>query len=282
MNEFDLPEPTFVPWLGRKVEHPEGYGIYFQQRWDEALQANPQFLYINDWNEWTAGKYPPTEASPPLVSCAATARISSWTSTTPSSTAAIQPMKGGYTDNYYMQMAENIRRYKGVRPIPELRGLRPIKIDGQLRGLGRHRGRIPRHRRRHVPPRLRRLWRAALHQRLAAATTSSPAKSPWTRTRCYFYAETKDPLTPHTGTNWMLLLIDADQNPDTGWYGYDYLINKRVVDRNTRPRSCAYAPGATAGLWVEVARLDYRYAGNALGVGRATQAAWLEWRRFHV
>ena len=30
----------------------------------------------------------------------------------------IAPMKGGWTDNYYMQMAENIRRYKGARPIP--------------------------------------------------------------------------------------------------------------------------------------------------------------------
>ena len=59
LNELDLPEPTFVPWLGRKAEHPEGYGIYFQQRWDEAIQANPQFIYLNDWNEWTAGKYPP-------------------------------------------------------------------------------------------------------------------------------------------------------------------------------------------------------------------------------
>ena len=34
----------------------------------------------------------------------------------------IQPMKGGYTDNYYMQMAENIRQYKGIRPIPEVIG----------------------------------------------------------------------------------------------------------------------------------------------------------------
>ena len=41
-------------------------------------------------------------------------------------------MKGGYTDNYYMQMAENIRRYKGVRPIPEVIGLHPIKIDGDF------------------------------------------------------------------------------------------------------------------------------------------------------
>ena len=59
LNEYDLPVPTYVPWLGKTVEHPEGYGIYFQQRWDEAIQANPQFLYINDWNEWTAGKYQP-------------------------------------------------------------------------------------------------------------------------------------------------------------------------------------------------------------------------------
>ena len=31
----------------------------------------------------------------------------------------------------------------------------------------------------------------------------------------YFYVETKAAITPHTGTNWMLLLIDADQDPKT-------------------------------------------------------------------
>ena len=61
LSECDLPLPTYVPWLDKTVEHPEGYGIYFQQRWDEAIRANPQFLYINDWNEWTAGKYSPAE-----------------------------------------------------------------------------------------------------------------------------------------------------------------------------------------------------------------------------
>jgi hypothetical protein len=45
---------------------------------------------------------------------------------------AIQPMKGGYTDNYYMQMAENIRRYKGARPIPVLQGASSIRIDGDF------------------------------------------------------------------------------------------------------------------------------------------------------
>ena len=61
----------------------------------------------------------------------------------------------------------------------------------------------------------------------------------------------------------MLLLIDADQNPDTGWYGYDYLINQRVVDDKTTTLQ-RFAPDAPGGPWVEVARLNYRYAGNAL------------------
>ena len=30
----------------------------------------------------------------------------------------IEPMRGGYGDNYYWQMVANIRRYKGVRPVP--------------------------------------------------------------------------------------------------------------------------------------------------------------------
>jgi hypothetical protein len=32
LDEHDLPKPTLVPWLGKTVEHPEGYGIYFQER----------------------------------------------------------------------------------------------------------------------------------------------------------------------------------------------------------------------------------------------------------
>lgn len=99
LNDQDLPKPTFVPWLGKEVEHPEGYGIYFQERWEEALKVHPEFLYINDWNEWTAGKYQPANNgttkfmrrdSPYFF-------VDQYNS---EFNRAIQPMKGGYTDNY--------------------------------------------------------------------------------------------------------------------------------------------------------------------------------------
>ena len=61
----------------------------------------------------------------------------------------------------------------------------------------------------------------------------------------------------------MLLLIDADQDPDTGWYGYDYLINERVVDDRTTTIK-RFTPDANGGSWGEMTRLDLRHAGNAL------------------
>jgi hypothetical protein len=261
LNEYDLPEPTYVPWLGKKVEHPEGYGIYFQQRWNEAIKGDPEFLYINDWNEWTAGKYPPT-GSP-------TTRFMRRDSTyffvdqyNAEFNRCIQPMKDGYTDNYYMQMAENIRRYKGVRPIPELTGIRRIKIDGKFEDWAG----VEVDYRDTVGDTFHRDYDGygGLHYRNDSGRNDIiTCKVAVDRSSVYFYVETREALTPHTGTNWMLLLIDADLNPNTGWYGYDYLINRRVVDGKTTT-IMRYSPEAPHGPWVEAARLNYRYAGKAL------------------
>lgn len=79
----------------------------------------------------------------------------------------------------------------------------------------------------------------------------------------YFFAETSAPLTPHTGNHWMLLLIDADRNPNTGWYGYDCLINHTIVDADTTTLK-RYAADSTGGSWVEQAQLKFAAAGNKL------------------
>ncbi len=261
LNEYDLPLPTYVPWLGKTVEHPEGYGIYFQQRWDEAIAGDPEFLYLNDWNEWTAGKYSPPGGG--------TTRFMRRDSTyffvdqyDAEFNRTLQPMKGGYTDNYYMQMAQNIRRYKGVRPIPELHGLHPIKIDGEFAdwaGLEvEYRDTVGDTVHRDYP------GYGGLHYTNDLGRNDIvTCKVAVDRSMVCFYVEANEALTPHTGKNWMLLLIDADHNPNTGWYGYDYLINQRVMDEKTTTlqRYDANAPG---GPWVEVARLDYRYSGKAL------------------
>jgi len=80
-----------------------------------------------------------------------------------------------------------------------------------------------------------------------------------------FYAETRAPLTPHTDQNWMLLFIDADRNPGTGWFGYDYLVNRAIVDARTTT-VMRYAGKSPTGKWVEVARVPWRASSNRLEV----------------
>ncbi len=261
LNEYDLPVPTQVPWLGKTVEHPEGYGIYFQQRWDEAIQANPQFLYINDWNEWTAGKYQPGEGkttkfmrrdSPYFF-------VDQYNS---EFNRALSPMKDGYTDNYYMQMAQNIRRYKGIRPIPELSGTASITIDGDFADW------------RDVKVEYRDTIGDTAHRDYngygglhytndSGRNDIVTCKVAVDDANVYFCAETNEPLTPHTDANWMLLLIDTDHNHDTGWFGYDILVNKNVKsDTATTVMRCD--AGKPENPWVEAATAEYRSAGKSL------------------
>lgn len=280
LNEQDLPVATNVPWLGETREHPEGYGIYFQQRWDEAIKANPQFLYINDWNEWTAGKYQPEgqtsdfmrRKSPYYFVDQYNAEFN----------RCIQPMRGGYTDNYYMQMAQNIRRYKGARPIPELRGFSAIKIDGDARDWDA----VTVEYRDTAGDVFHRDYDGygGLHYRNDSGrndiVTAKVAVDP---ANIYFHAETKDDLTSHTDKNWMLLLIDTDKNPKTGWFGYDCLINRNVVNATTTT-ICRYesktSNALTSGSWSEIAQIDYGYRGKSLEVAIPRKLLGLEGNSF--
>ncbi len=268
LNQFDLPEATYVPWLGKTVENPEGYGLYFQERWEEALAGNPQFLYINDWNEWTAGKYQAEEGKtvPFMRRDNSFHFVDQYNS---EFNRCVQPMAGGYTDNYYMQMAQNIRRYKGIRPLPELRGIQPIALDGAFedwQGVAvEYRDTIGDTMRRDHP------GYGGLHYKNDSGRNDIVAAKVAVDTdTLYLYAETNAALTPHTDKNWMLLLIDADRNPDTGWQGYDYLLNQQVIDDKTTTLM-RYENGE----WKEAAKVNYRYSDKALEVAIPRQVLGL-------
>jgi len=268
LNEYDLPVPTYVPWLGKTVKNPEGYGIYFQERWDEALKVNPQFLYLNDWNEWTAGKYkggsdPSGNPSKDLVTFLGRKNNFYFVDQYNSEfNRTIQPMKGGYTDNYYMQMAQNIRRYKGIRPIPENNGTTSITIDGNFadwtpvtveyrdtKGDVAHRDYLG--------------YGGNHYVNNSGRNDIVISKVAVDDNNVYFYVETANDMTPYTDKNWMMLLINADQNYNTGWYGYDYIINNKVIDGNkTELQKCTSSKKS----WKTIGKLSYSVKGNQMEI----------------
>lgn len=268
LNDHDMPEPTYVPWLGRTVDNPTAYGIYFQDRWDEALSVDPEFIYLNDWNEWTAGKYksgidPSGQLPGPTTFLGRKNPFYFVDQYNAEFNRTIAPMKGGWTDNYYMQMVENIRRYKGVAPIPVNHGLHsgPVNPDGakwsdkDLVTYEDTRGDVV-HRDHDGYGDLHYTDQSGRNDILLSRVAVD-------KKNLYFYAETDKPLTPSSDPHWMLLLINADQDATTGWEGYDYLINQRVLstDRTTLMRY-----DALHGQWIQVAELPYAVSGAHLEV----------------
>jgi hypothetical protein len=161
-----------------------------------------------------------------------------------------------------MQMAQNVRRYKGIRPIPALNGLLTMSIDGDFADWKK----VDIEFRDTVGDTFHRDYKGyggLQYKNDSGRNDIVTCKVAVDEDNVYFYAETNEPLTPYTGNNWMLLLIDADQNHDTGWYGYDYLVNKKVIDEKTTTLM-RYAPEAPEGPWVETAQVAYRYADNKL------------------
>lgn len=229
LNEYDMPEVGYIPYLDKTVDNPTHYGAYFQESWDYALKGDPEFLYINDWNEWTAMKFELGPGSQWLGRINPFHFVDQYNM---EFNRGIQPMKGGYTDNYYMQMAQNIRRYKGSRPIPEHTGYSECKIDGRFADWKNNTIEY-RDTQGDIFHRDAKGYGGLNYINTSGRNDITTAKAAVGKQTISFYAETSNNITPHTDKNWMLLLIDADNNSSTGWYGYDFIVNQDVKDKHT-------------------------------------------------
>ena len=94
------------------------YGYNFAEQFDYALEQDPKIVFLTGWNEWIAMSFKgPNEKEPVMFVDTCDANNS----------RDIEPMVGGFGDNYYMQMMEYIRKYKGVKP-PQKKA-RPVSIN---------------------------------------------------------------------------------------------------------------------------------------------------------
>ena len=275
LNEYDMPEVGYIPYLNETRPNPVLYGAYFQESWDYALKGDPDFLYINDWNEWTAMKFNLGPNSPWLGRYNSFMFVDQYNM---EFNRGIQPMKGGYTDNYYMQMAQNIRRYKGARPIPEHKDYTECKIDGRF-GDWKNNTIEYRDTQGDTFHRDAKGYAGLHYTNTSGRNDIITSKVAVGKENISFYAETAEKLTPHTDPNWMLLLLDADNDSSTGWYGYDYIINRAVKNERT---TTLMRWDAEATAWVEVADVAMRYADNHLELTLSREALNLSGDEFVV
>jgi hypothetical protein len=260
------------------------YGRNVAEQWKRALREDPKFIFVTGWNEWFADRYDQfAGVKQPVMFVDEFDQEHS---------RDIEPMRGGHGDDYYYQMVSYIRRYKGARPVPAVTPA-PIRIDGRFddwAAVGpEFRDTIDDPMRRNHPG-----WgNAGPYVDTTGRNDIVATKVSWDEHDVYFYVRTRQPLSPRTDANWMLLFLDVDHNPATGWLGYDFVVNRTpakaqtvTIERNLggyrwgAPVDIPYRlygnelelaiPRPVLGLKTLPAEIDFKWADNIQQTGEAS------------
>jgi hypothetical protein len=180
------------------------------------LREDPRFIFVTGWNEWIAGRF--AEFNGVKLPVMFVDQFDQEHS------RDIEPMRGGHGDDYYWQLVNYIRRYKGARE-PSRVAPQSIRLDGKFEDwlevqpefhdtIGdpvrrEHRGWDPK----------------ITYRNQTGRNDLVIAKMSWDQESAYFYVRAREPITDAAGTNWMNLLIDLDTDTATGWLGYDFIVN---------------------------------------------------------
>ncbi|HIU29424.1 MAG TPA: hypothetical protein IAD50_03905 [Candidatus Egerieisoma faecipullorum] len=243
-----------------------GEGLFFQQQWEYALQVDPMVITITGWNEFSvgaqsnlgegqvmAGTYHVNFSDPQYDRHYIDLFNTEFS-------RDIEPINGFFNDNYYYQMASYIRKFKGTAAVPRAEGGRDIDLSApyeeQWADVGplfcdtvgdiAHRD----------SPSLENVYRyvnTTGRNDIVSVKVSKEngytaflitcaeelvygAEGVAGRAGIDFkeledgalqtFVNASEGDVSEAGSNWMNLLIDSDQNADTGWEGYDYILNR--------------------------------------------------------
>lgn len=223
------------------------YGWNFQEQWDRAFELDPELVFVTGWNEFTAGMWLPEHT---------------WTGDPFSfvdqynweCSRDIEPNKGwgDKADSYFMQLVDNVRKFKGMNAPEKASGAKTIRLNqvddwaGVKPYYAAYKGNT-----------FHRANRGRYDQYYTNNTGRNDivgAKVARDAENVYFYVETAEKLTAPTDKHWMMLFIDVDRDKSTGWNGYDFVVNhvnpqsgQVVIEKNYKGKW----------MWEEVAKSEF-------------------------
>ncbi|MGM9642088.1 MAG: hypothetical protein ACI3XI_02650, partial [Eubacteriales bacterium] len=226
------------------------YGYNFAEQFERALEADPPIVLVTGWNEWIAGNWGgPPERPVGFVDCA-----------NYEYSRDIEMMRGGYFDNYFMQLVSYVRKYKGVAETP----VNPMCTDAVYDSFSD--GDFSRHAEgqggviydNHTQ-------RNAIERIVVGHCEKMIA----------FDIHTKLPLTDPLGAgSWMKLYINT-----TGGTGYDFVVN-HTTQRDGRTTLARVRDKGECLEATDIADLTYKLEGNVLKLVVPRAALGLEHDNF--
>ncbi len=250
------------------------WGFNVAEQWERALIEDPRFVFVTGWNEWIAGRFKEFNGvRRPVMFVDQFDQEHS---------RDIEPMRGGHGDDYYYQMAGCVRRYKGARPLTPVRP-QPIRIDGSF---GDWAGVAPEFRDTLGDPvrRQHRGWdKSVTYANSTGRNDLVAARISFDRERVFFHVQARDPITPATDPDWMILFLDVDADVATGWLGYDFVVNRSrhgsseaSVERNLDGRY-QWTPAGAVDFLMTGAELELAVSWSLLGLRRPPVQLDFKW-----
>lgn len=234
-----------------------GEGLYFKEQWDRALKVDPEFIIITGWNEWVAMRFQ-DEHVKELMGKPLKKDDSYFVDLyNEEYSRDIEPMKGGFKDNYYYQMVANIRRFKGSRNGPSAKYFHDITIDGTFLDWSKVESKYydqigdTQHR-------LHPGWgRISAYENNSGRNDIVNAQTTEDSENFYFYLEINKKFQNGVFPYGLFLFIDNGDDSEDNWEGYTRLV--RMVEG--RPALTCSVGGTD---WKFLDWVDYKISGSKL------------------
>ena len=243
-------------------------GLNIQRQFNYAYNVGSKYVLVTGWNEWIASRQEPTSKKTPVKF------IDTFNY---EYSRDMEMSKGGYFDNYYMQLVSNAAMIKGAVPgiLRDDRHL--INVTGDFSQ-----------------------WDAVKHVYTDVigdnAERNSRGSMIGTRytdktgrndivsvkvtndaTYLHFLVECAEDIV-RTGedSSWLQIMLDVDSSASTGWLGYDFIANNNVTDGSTSTLG-AYSGTGGEYKFTDKANLTYKVEGKKMMVSIPLEELGIEY-----
>jgi hypothetical protein len=226
------------------------FGYNIAEQWERARDLDPPIVFVTGWNEWVAGRFLTDDPQRPIMFVDLCDQNNS---------RDIEPMRGGHWDSYYMQLINDVRKYKGY-PSEEVDcQQKTIQLAGgfdqwnSVASLykGFAGSTVPRH---------EKGFGDLLYVDTTGRNDLCIMKICHDLENLYFYTETVHDITPPDNEAWMNLFISIAGSDEPDWEGYHYAVNRKPPNE----RGAVLEKCLGGWNWKYVSSLDYRLEKNYL------------------
>ncbi|MFR1518815.1 MAG: dockerin type I domain-containing protein [Clostridia bacterium] len=236
----------------KKYEAAVQYGFNFAEQWNFALKNDPDMIFITGWNEWIAQRQPAAGQESIVFIDNASMEASRDT----------EPMRGGYGDNYYMQMVNYIRKFKGTEDKISTDNAATIRIGGGF-GQWDYIRAFYKDFENDTVDRNQKSYGGITYKNTSGRNDITEAKVCNDENNVYFFVKTAQDLTKPSGSNWMNLYIATGNRSNPNWCGYDFILNRITPSGKAVLERCN---ASDAFSWSKAAEVEYAVSGDMMMV----------------